>query len=338
MTGPGDRRADGSAADRFGDFLDALVRGQSPDAPTPASDDARALEEAARDLHSRAAQERGVSPTPAQLAAIWTEVSMDIPLIASGQELPLVQPLRQETPPRIIQWTGRRLAAPRAWLVTAIAAVLVLGLVAAMHDGGERANSPTYAAGNSGPTLGAVQGISSPEVIPPLMVAGTCPTLTADQKQEAYAIAGAAATPDRTQPLPTVTIPALDLGGPVPDSETQAAIFATWQAFHACSTPTSQNLLALVFLTTQQGTSFIFSHPVDALRAIAGYSDPGTGALVPPPLEPMQVLADGRVVAFIDLGAMQSPTARNYVIFANVDGVWKIDVLAIDLGVPGGAS
>jgi hypothetical protein len=135
-----------------------------------------------------------------------------------------------------------------------------------------------------------------------------------------------------------VTIPALELDGPAPDTETQAAILATWQAFHACADLKSEHLLALTLLTTQQGASFIFGHSIDALHAIASYSDPGTGALVPPPLESMQLLADGRVVAFLDLGAMQSATARNYVIFARVDGAWKIDVLAIDLGVPGGMS
>ncbi|MGH2548365.1 MAG: hypothetical protein ACRDHN_03195 [Thermomicrobiales bacterium] len=320
---------------RFTEFLDAMVSGRAGSFSVTKEEIDSDLFSFARDVHERGVRDPSTSPSPNVLSAIWEELmSNGTSTTLQVTETPLVQPLRGESSRRIRLPRSRGNSSHHApLLLIAAAIVLFAGVVAAAIDRGGGSISPSSGSGNDG---GSVPGSWLIGTATPILTDSTpCEAIDAYEYRDANGILPMG-TPVIRQPLPTVTIPAVNLEGPIVEASIQHAVVETWRSFAACAQ--SGSILSMALLMTTDGQSYIFGRSVDVVHAVAGYTDPESGQRAAPPLLSIRELGDGRVVSLINLGPMQSSTAANYVIFKEEDGIWKIDVLAIDLGVPGGTS
>jgi hypothetical protein len=260
--------------------------------------------------------------------------------VTSSAELPLVQSLQIQ--PR--RWTsplvrGHHRTQWAAWLSIAAVIMLVIGVVGVSlnRDRGSTGSQTPPTPDKSVSAPGNLALIASPVATALLTDPSSCKILSTAEFLDAIGTSTVVqGTPDLSKPLPTVTIPAMELDGPAPSLAIQHAVNDTWRSFASCAQATSVTSMAV--LMTDFGMGTLFGRSLDLIHAIASYTDPSTGQPAAPLLESLHELGDGRIGSYVDLGPMQAATAQNYVIFALVGDQWKIDVLAIDLGAPGGVS
>lgn len=128
--------------------------------------------------------------------------------------------------------------------------------------------------------------------------------------------------------------------GPAPDEQTVAAVTATWRQYIACANAGDYFRLTALFSDTGFQRTFVQNALPPSGEELALIQRRGAFSGQDPlpymPLSELRLLPDGRVGAMIEVNSPSGFQLEggNRVVFANVDGRWLIDELALGVDAP----